>query len=548
MKRLSTRIVFIVLGSLFISQVSWGSDFPLEPPDTSSPRATLANFLKHSDRFATSKPDADSNSTAMADALKDAVYTLDLSTVAPTHAEQVGIESVLLLREILDRLVLPDLNEIPDKQEMKERGEEQWRIPRTEITIAKVSEGKRAGAFLFSSQTIDQLKKWYGQVQDLPYQEGAVEGIYETYMHSTGWIYPDALINKLPDWMMSVYQGQAVWKWIELVTNLLIALGLIVLIIRGYKRHKKKDTKKAWRFTRLIYPLLAVCICVIMIRLIDKQIHITGEVLTVVTMLLEVCALLFFAWGILVLGDVLRHGIITRKQIKEEALNADFIRLSFQIISIGLVFMLFYRAGSYIGLPVTAIFASAGLAGIAVALAAKETLSNFFGGISILIDRPFAAGDYIVLDTGERGMVKEVGMRSTRLLTRDDVLITIPNSIITNVKIVNQSAPYPHFRVRIGVGVAYGSDLEQVEQILVDAARGNPLVMEEPAPRARVRLFNDSSIDFELLVWARTPQDRGRITHEISKIIYLRLNDEGVNIPFPQRVVHVANDKPESQD
>jgi MscS family membrane protein len=88
--------------------------------------------------------------------------------------------------------------------------------------------------------------------------------------------------------------------------------------------------------------------------------------------------------------------------------------------------------------------------------------------------------------TGERGMVKAVGMRSTRLLTRDDILITIPNPVITNVKIVNQSAPYPHYRVRFKIEVAYGSDLEQVERILVNVAQGNPLVMEDPAPRARL--------------------------------------------------------------
>ena len=182
------------------------------------------------------------------------------------------------------------------------------------------------------------------------------------------------------------------------------------------------------------------------------------------------------------------------------------------MVSFGLIFLLVYRAGSYFGLPITAVFASAGVVGVAVALAARETLANFFGGISILMDRPFRAGDYIVLDSGERGQVKAVGMRSTRLLTRDDILVTIPNSVITNVKIVNQSAPYPHFRVRIGVGVAYGSDLDEVERILLDTVSGEPEVMEEPAPRVRLRTFGESSIDFELLVWARRPEEKGK-TH-----------------------------------
>jgi MscS family membrane protein len=79
-------------------------------------------------------------------------------------------------------------------------------------------------------------------------------------------------------------------------------------------------------------------------------------------------------------------------------------------------------------------------------------------------------------------------------------------------------------------------------------AEANPLVMKKPAPRARLRTFNDSSIDFELLVWAKRPQDRGKITHEINKQIYLRFADEEVNIPFPQRVVHVVGEAQQSQD
>jgi MscS family membrane protein len=548
MNHIYARIVTYCLVNLLFASYSWGANHPLEPPDISSPHATLRSFLKYSDRFATSMPDADSNSRETAEALEGAVYCLDLSEVAPSHAKDVGIESVLLLREILDRLVLPDLEDVPDERDMKQLGLGQWSIPHTEITIAKVPDGSTTGAFLFNAQTIDRLGGYYAKVKDLPYQDGAVKGIYETYMHSSGWLYPEALISKLPKWMMSVYKGQAVWKWIELVTTLLVGFVIIVLTIRGSRLWTKQNTDKTWRFKILFFPLMAMCACLTMERLVDRQINITGEVLTFVTMLLEVCSLLFLAWGILILGNLFTHGIVTRKQIKEEAINADFIKLAFQLISLGLVVLLFYRAGSYFGLPVTAVFASAGIVGIAVALAAKETLSNFFGGVSILMDRPFKAGDYIVLDTGERGMVKAVGMRSTRLLTRDDVLITIPNSIITNVKIVNQSAPYPHFRVHIKIGVAYGSDLEQVEQILVNVAEANPLVMKEPAPRARLRTFNDSSIDFELLVWAKRPQDRGKITHEINKQIYLHFADEEVNIPFPQRVVHVVGEAQQSQD
>ena len=286
-------------------------------------------------------------------------------------------------------------------------------------------------------------------------------------------------------------------------------------------------------------------VCIFMEYLIGTQINITGKVLTIVTLGLEALFFLFTAWAILVVGNVVMYGIITAQNIKEEALDADVIKLVIRLISIIMIFAVFYRAGRYFGLPVTAVFASASIAGVAVALAARETLSNFFGGISIFLDRPFRAGDYIVLDTGERGEVKAVGMRSTRLQTRDDILITIPNSVITNVKIVNQSAPRQSFRIRIKVSVAYGSDLEQVEEVLMKTAQANQMVMKRPTPRVRLRTFGDYSINFELLVWASRPHDQGRLTHNLSKEIYNKFNEEKIKIPFPQQDIHICSGEAE---
>jgi small-conductance mechanosensitive channel len=188
---------------------------------------------------------------------------------------------------------------------------------------------------------------------------------------------------------------------------------------------------------------------------------------------------------------------------------------------------------------ITPLLASAGIAGVAVALAAKETLSNFFGGVTVLLDQPYRVGDYIILDSGERGEVAEIGLRSTRILTRDDVQISIPNSIITNTKVINESAPEPRFRVRIKVGVAYGTDVDQVEEVLLTVARDNALVVPEPEPRVRFRTFGDSSLDFELLCWAHKPHDKGKLIHELNRGIYKVFDQAGIIIPFPQRDVHI---------
>ncbi|MFH2121981.1 MAG: mechanosensitive ion channel domain-containing protein [Pseudomonadota bacterium] len=185
------------------------------------------------------------------------------------------------------------------------------------------------------------------------------------------------------------------------------------------------------------------------------------------------------------------------------------------------------------------LFASAGIAGIAVALAAKETLSNFFGGISIFADKTCTVGDYIILDNSERGEVMEIGIRSTRIKTRDDVLITIPNSILANSKIINESAPIPRFRIRVPVGVAYGSVLDQVEEIMLTVAAANKMVIREPEARVRLRSFGASSLDFELLCWVEDPSLKGLTTHNLLKEIYNAFTEHNITIPFPQQDVYI---------
>ncbi len=187
------------------------------------------------------------------------------------------------------------------------------------------------------------------------------------------------------------------------------------------------------------------------------------------------------------------------------------------------------------------IFASAGIAGIAIALAAKDTLANFFGGISVFMDRAYKVGEYIILESGERGEVVEVGIRSTKIQTRDDVLITIPNSIMANSKIINQSAPQPRFRIRLDIGVAYGTDLDEVEELLLQVASDNSQVVRQPAPRLRLRSFGDSAVNFQLLLWIRDPRERGRQTHLLLKEIYKSFYENNISIPFPQQDIYVRN-------
>ena len=186
----------------------------------------------------------------------------------------------------------------------------------------------------------------------------------------------------------------------------------------------------------------------------------------------------------------------------------------------------------------TAWLASAGVVGIAVGFAAKDTLANLFAGFFIIADAPYKVSDYIVLDNGARGMVTRVGIRSTRLLTRDDVEIIIPNAEMANTKVVNESGGrWVKSRIRIKVGVAYGSDVDQVAALLERVALEHDAVCRDPEPRVRMRGFGDSSLDFELLCWVGHPSERGLVSHHLFMNIYKALGREGIAIPFPQRDV-----------
>ncbi|MFC1688710.1 mechanosensitive ion channel family protein [Pseudomonadota bacterium] len=188
----------------------------------------------------------------------------------------------------------------------------------------------------------------------------------------------------------------------------------------------------------------------------------------------------------------------------------------------------------------TAWLASAGVIGIAVGFAAKDTLANLISGISIIADAPYKLGDYVVLDTGERGVVTELGMRSTRLLTRDDVEISIPNAVMGMAKITNESGgPAIEHRIRIPIGVAYGTRPARVVELLEQVARENELIIDHPVPRVRMRAFGESSLDFELLGWIRYPEQRGLARHNLLIEIESLFREEGIHIPFPQRDVHL---------
>ena len=209
-----------------------------------------------------------------------------------------------------------------------------------------------------------------------------------------------------------------------------------------------------------------------------------------------------------------------------------------------------YAALMIWGINPVGLLASAGVVGIAVGFAAKDTLANLFSGMFILADRPYKLGDYINMSSGERGKVTHIGIRSTRILTRDDIEVTIPNGVIGNAMVVNESGgSHIKMRIRVPMECSYDADLDQVEEVLMQVAQEHQDICEYPAARVRFRGFADSGISVQLMGWIDEPELRGRVIHSVVKNIHKAFRDNVLEIPYPKRdimVKHVKGDKDSS--
>ena len=249
--------------------------------------------------------------------------------------------------------------------------------------------------------------------------------------------------------------------------------------------------------------------------------------------------------AVIVWYNMLRHLSALVVQVTKRRRNSKIVQTGMLALMQNVAKVVLFAVAVYFlflawNINVTAWVASAGIVGLALSFAAKDTLSNLFAGVSIVMDAPYKTGDFIILDTGERGVVTHIGLRSTRLLTRDDVEVTIPNGVIGNGKIINEAGgPSEKHRIRVSVGVAYGSDIDHVIATLEQVAADNAEVCADPAPRVRFRTFGESSLDFQLLCWIERPVDRGRVNHELNCSVYRAFIDNNIEIPFPQRDLHV---------
>jgi len=196
-----------------------------------------------------------------------------------------------------------------------------------------------------------------------------------------------------------------------------------------------------------------------------------------------------------------------------------------------------------VGVPVAPILTTLGVGSLAVALALQDTLANFFAGLYLLADRPVRPGDFIKIPDGEQGTVEAIGWRSSRLRTLQNNIVIVPNQKLSQAVLTNYHLPEPHLAITIPVAVSYDVDPEAVEGHLLDelllAAGEIPEVHEEP-PSVRLAGFGDSSLIFHCVVFVRNFEAQFAAATALRKRVLARLRNEGIEIPYPQQVVRLA--------
>lgn len=356
------------------------------------------------------------------------------------------------------------------------------------------------------------------------------------------------LIGKFSDWLP--HSWQPYWDQLQAIPllkfTIIISIGYVtgkilqLIITRSATQLAKRTrTKVDDELIELLKRPIFLTVFFFFLIVATKSLEISSSFkITIAHTLLTVLVMMWMTRGFKILHLLLR--VLSGLHNKYKMIQRKTVPLFDLIGKIALV-----AAGSYFiliiwGINPTAWLASAGVIGIAVGFAAKDTLSNLFSGFFIIADTPYKVGDFVVLDSGERGMVTNVGIRSTRILTRSDVEITVPNAIIGNAKIKNESGGrWEKKRLRIKVGVAYGSNVDQVCNILKLIAYDENNICANPEPRIRLRGFGASSLDFELLCWIDEPVLSGRVTHNLYMSVYKKFNELKIEIPYNKQDIYI---------
>lgn len=514
---------------------------PLAPPDTESPRSTFSQFHKEIDeveRLVREAYDEHIKSPGwfQSQATRDkirliqlhldrATRSLDLSEVPPGNRAKIAMETAMLLDEIFDRVGQPAIESIPDAAAMKARvaaGERpSWTAPNTEIRIAKVESGPRAGEYLFTTDSVARVYEFYQKVRQIPPPDGF--DFYAFYALSPGdWLPPKwyALIQKLPGWFHEVYIDNARWQWIALLLTLLLTIGFCVAVYRDTHNEGYVTSRvPRWVSAVMLPGLVLAALCCA--KWFVDVLNFTGPVQRSIEMLFEVLIYLTFTWFIVVCFNTLSDWVAAIWGAQRRNFDSGVLRVGVRVIGMLLAAGLLAYGASQIGVPLVGILAGLGVGGLAVALAAQPTMENLIGGLMIYADRPVRVGDHCKFGDMS-GVIEEIGIRSTRIRGPDRAITSIPNGEFSKLRLTNYSQrDRMLFNTTLGLNYdAKGEQLRKILQGLRDLLGSHPKIQPQSA-KVNLSAFAASAMEIEVSAELQAVE-RGQIA-EVREDLLLKM-------------------------
>ncbi|MCH2172480.1 mechanosensitive ion channel family protein [Myxococcota bacterium] len=525
---------------------------PLKPPDRSSPRATLKSFVESLDAGAALLREMRSGGGSFEENAKivreaeshfdHAIECLDLESVAPELVQDTGFETVLMLKDVLDRIPLPPYAEIPDADAMEAEGSEFWAIPDTEIFIEFASAGPHAGSYLFSQDTVSRIRDFFARVKDVPYRSNAEGGLYTFYISAPGhWLLPATpWFDSLPDWSHSLVLDQAVWQWLGLMVSLFLG-GALLLLIWHWTEHEEPGPESRSSLKASLRPLAVMVVVTAVEFTADECFNITGGVLKALSLSLGAVFYMAGIGAVWLVAGGMAELLISAQHLRVRSIDSQLVRLGLRFVALIGSAAIAVEGAQRLGLPAYSVLTGLGIGGLAVALAARESMANLLGSIVIMFERPFRVGDWIQAASVE-GNVEGVGFRSTRIRTFYDSLVSIPNSELVNT-VVDNMGRRRYRRVKTRLVLNCETPIETVEAFtegVRSMIRDDQVTWNEKI-HVVVEDFGESGIPvllyFFLVVpsWESELMERQRLLLEI-----MRLADNlGIRLAFPTQTVFV---------
>jgi small-conductance mechanosensitive channel len=265
-----------------------------------------------------------------------------------------------------------------------------------------------------------------------------------------------------------------------------------------------------------------------------KLLTIAGSTITVGSLLLAVA----IVTGAILFANLLAYSVRRVLRSRGATQGAQFALA--KIVRYAVFVLGFVLAINALGFQLGALMAASAVLAVGIGFGLQNIAQNFISGVILLVEQPVRHGDFIKAG-GVLGTVDDIGLRATHIITRDQVTIIVPNSALITAEVINHSRPTTNLRIRIGVGVAYGTDTEKAREVLMQVARDEPGVMQKPPPDVRLEDFGESAMAFALYCWIEHAPDDLRIGSALRFAIDKAFRAAGIVIPAPQRDIHVRS-------